>query len=239
MPASSSSASMRLSTPTSSATHARRRRRSRRSSTVITSSASRVSSSGRARAETASCAAASVAEIGGLWYEPTLVEPRSNDSEIVQREVFGPVLTFQTFTSEEEAVALGELDRVRARGDPLHLVEPSEPSGWAGRFALARSGSTAFLVRDLTAPFGGVGVSGHRPRGRRLRARFLLRPEDAADRGGLDPMTVVDPRARPRRRQPRERRLRRALPPRDVRAPPPRGAGVVVRLAATGAATGA
>ena len=47
-----------------------------------------------------------VAEIGGLWYEPTLVEPRSNDSEIVQQEVFGPVLTFQTFRTEDEAVEL-------------------------------------------------------------------------------------------------------------------------------------
>src|SRR5262249_22306245 len=45
-------------------------------------------------------------DLGGLWYEPTLVAPRSNDSEIVQREVFGPVLTLQTFSSEDEAVDL-------------------------------------------------------------------------------------------------------------------------------------
>ena len=32
--------------------------------------------------------------------------PRSNDSEIVQREVFGPVLTFQTFADEDEAIEL-------------------------------------------------------------------------------------------------------------------------------------
>jgi acyl-CoA reductase-like NAD-dependent aldehyde dehydrogenase len=36
----------------------------------------------------------------GLWYEPTLIEPASNDSEVVQREIFGPVLTFQTFEDE-------------------------------------------------------------------------------------------------------------------------------------------
>lgn len=41
-----------------------------------------------------------------LWVEPTLISPASNDSEIVQNEVFGPVLTFQTFASEDEAVAL-------------------------------------------------------------------------------------------------------------------------------------
>src|SRR4030095_12619725 len=33
-------------------------------------------------------------DVGPLFYDPTLVIPRSNDSEIVQREVFGPVLTF-------------------------------------------------------------------------------------------------------------------------------------------------
>ena len=42
----------------------------------------------------------------GLWYEPTLIEPKSNDSEVVQREVFGPVLTYQTFDDEDEAVDL-------------------------------------------------------------------------------------------------------------------------------------
>ena len=46
------------------------------------------------------------AERGGLFYEPTLVVPRSNESEIVQREVFGPVLTVQTFADEDEGVAL-------------------------------------------------------------------------------------------------------------------------------------
>ncbi len=42
----------------------------------------------------------------GLWYEPTLIEPKSNDSEIVQREVFGPVLTIQSFADEREAAEL-------------------------------------------------------------------------------------------------------------------------------------
>ena len=42
----------------------------------------------------------------GLWYEPTLIEPASNDSEVVQSEIFGPVLTFQTFTDEADAIRL-------------------------------------------------------------------------------------------------------------------------------------
>ncbi len=42
----------------------------------------------------------------GLWFTPTLIEPRTNDAEIVQHEVFGPVLTLQSFDSEAEAIAL-------------------------------------------------------------------------------------------------------------------------------------
>ena len=76
------------------------------------------------------------AELGGLWYEPTLVEPRSNDSEIVQREVFGPVLTFQTLPRRGRGRRARELDRVRALGDRLHGLDrpgrarrPRDPRG--------------------------------------------------------------------------------------------------------------
>src|SRR5680860_1154872 len=47
-----------------------------------------------------------VSSVGDLWVEPTLIRPKDNQSEVVQREVFGPVLTFQTFADEDEAVAL-------------------------------------------------------------------------------------------------------------------------------------
>ena len=99
------------------------------------------------------------ADRGGLWYEPTLIRPRSNDSEVVQREVFGPVLTFQTFAGEDEAV---ELANSTAYG--LSAVIYTESAARAERVGRAvRAGTTwvnAFLVRDLTAPFGGMGISG-------------------------------------------------------------------------------
>ena len=95
----------------------------------------------------------------GLWYEPTVVEPLDNDAEIVQREVFGPVLTLQRFSGEDEAVALANstpyglsamvFTRDRARADRVG--------------ARVRAGTVwvnCFLVRDLTAPFGGTGISG-------------------------------------------------------------------------------
>jgi acyl-CoA reductase-like NAD-dependent aldehyde dehydrogenase len=41
----------------------------------------------------------------GFYYRPSVVVDVSQDSEIAQREVFGPVVTVQRFTDEDEAVA--------------------------------------------------------------------------------------------------------------------------------------
>jgi acyl-CoA reductase-like NAD-dependent aldehyde dehydrogenase len=98
-------------------------------------------------------------DAGPLFYEPTLVVPTSNESEIVQREVFGPVLTFQTFADEEEAVALANSTRYGLSG--IVYTGSQERAERVGR--AVRAGTVwvnTFLVRDLTAPFGGVGISG-------------------------------------------------------------------------------
>jgi betaine-aldehyde dehydrogenase/5-carboxymethyl-2-hydroxymuconic-semialdehyde dehydrogenase len=98
-------------------------------------------------------------DVGALFYELTLVEPRSNDAEIVQSEVFGPVLTFQTFRDEEEAVALAN-----GTAYGLSAIVYTGSMGRAERMGRAvRAGVVwvnTFLVRDLTAPFGGIGISG-------------------------------------------------------------------------------
>lgn len=93
------------------------------------------------------------------WVEPTLIVPRSNDSEVVQNEIFGPVLTFQTFAGEAEGVALANstaygLSAMIYTGD----AERAERTG-----RQVRGGTVwvnTFLIRDLTAPFGGIGISG-------------------------------------------------------------------------------
>ena len=98
-------------------------------------------------------------DVGPLFYDPTLVVPRSNDSEIVQREVFGPVLTFQTFAGEDEGIALANSTRYGLSG--IVYTGSEERAARVGR--LVRAGTVwvnTFLVRDLTAPFGGIGISG-------------------------------------------------------------------------------
>ncbi|MHB2027977.1 MAG: aldehyde dehydrogenase family protein, partial [Acidimicrobiales bacterium] len=82
-----------------------------------------------------------------------------NESEIVQHEVFGPVLTLQTFSSDEAAINL-------ANSTPYGLSAMVFTSNdeRARRFGeRVRAGTVwvnCFLVRDLSAPFGGAGISG-------------------------------------------------------------------------------
>lgn len=95
----------------------------------------------------------------GLWFRPTLIEPRSNDAEIVQHEVFGPVLTLQTFSSEQEAIDLANSTPYGLSA--LIFTSVRERADRVG--AAVRAGTiwvNSFLIRDLTAPFGGTGVSG-------------------------------------------------------------------------------
>lgn len=98
-------------------------------------------------------------DAGPLHYEPTLVVPRSNEAEIVQREVFGPVLTFQTFRDDEEAIAIANSTAYGLSG--IVYTGSAARAERVGREM--RAGTVwvnTFLVRDLTAPFGGIGLSG-------------------------------------------------------------------------------
>lgn len=98
---------------------------------------------------------------GGNYYLPTLLTDVAQDSEIVQEEVFGPVLTLQTFPDGDEDEA------VRLANDTRFGLAATLATG--GRERAARVGArlvagtvwvNCFFVRDLSAPFGGSRSSG-------------------------------------------------------------------------------
>jgi 5-carboxymethyl-2-hydroxymuconic-semialdehyde dehydrogenase len=96
---------------------------------------------------------------GQLYFEPTLMDGVTQDMEIVQREVFGPVLTWQTFDDEDEALKF-------ANGTDYGLAAVifSRNEERAMRLARQVVGGTVwvncFFVRELAAPFGGSRNSG-------------------------------------------------------------------------------
>jgi aminomuconate-semialdehyde/2-hydroxymuconate-6-semialdehyde dehydrogenase len=98
-------------------------------------------------------------DLGGLYFRPTVLTGAVHGSEILTEEVFGPVLTYQTYGSEEEGVALANatdygLAATLVSGDP-HRAERVGARLRAGTVWV-----NCFFVRDLAAPFGGSGRSG-------------------------------------------------------------------------------
>ena len=98
-------------------------------------------------------------ELGGLYYRPTLLADVARGSEVEQEEVFGPVLTMQTFTTEDEAVETANgtrfgLAAVVVTGSRERAARVSE------RLVAGTVWVNCFFVRDLRAPFGGSRQSG-------------------------------------------------------------------------------
>jgi acyl-CoA reductase-like NAD-dependent aldehyde dehydrogenase len=96
---------------------------------------------------------------GQLYFEPTLMDGATQNMEIVQKEVFGPVLTWQTWRDEDELMKL-------ANGTDYGLAAVIFSKNEEHAMRLARSvvaGTVwvnCFFVRELAAPFGGSRNSG-------------------------------------------------------------------------------
>ncbi len=96
---------------------------------------------------------------GGFYFAPTLITGAALGSEILTQEVFGPVLTMQTFSSEEEAIELANntdfgLAATLVCGDRARAERISE------QLVAGTIWVNCFFVRDLRAPFGGSRKSG-------------------------------------------------------------------------------
>jgi betaine-aldehyde dehydrogenase/5-carboxymethyl-2-hydroxymuconic-semialdehyde dehydrogenase len=97
--------------------------------------------------------------LGGLYFEPTLFTDIPAGAELSRSEIFGPVLTLQTFRDEHQAIGLAN---DTAYGLAATLFTTDEPR--AQRVSAALVAGTVwvncFYVRDLAAPFGGARDSG-------------------------------------------------------------------------------
>ena len=98
-------------------------------------------------------------DLGGLYYRPTLFLDAPAGSEILTEEVFGPVLTLQSFSSDTEAVRLANstnygLAAAVVTGDPDRAQRLSD------QIVSGTTWINCFYVRDLRAPFGGSRQSG-------------------------------------------------------------------------------
>ena len=97
--------------------------------------------------------------LGGLYYQPTLLAGAQPGSEILTEEVFGPVLTLQTFSSEDEAIAIANSTRYGLAA-AVFTGDHATAERVSARLRAGTVWVNCFFVRDLRAPFGGAGQSG-------------------------------------------------------------------------------
>ena len=120
---------------------------------------------------------------------PTVVEDVPPTARICREEVFGPVVTVTPFDTDEEAVAQANDTRYG-----LNAMVFTENLSRAHRAAAALKAGTVwvncFFIRDLRAPFGGVGDSGIGREGGTFQPRVLHRTQSRRH-AGLSPPRVT------------------------------------------------
>ena len=96
---------------------------------------------------------------GELYFQPTMFAGAKSSDEINQAEVFGPVLTWQSFTSDEEAVAIANSTKYGLAGT-LFCGNEARAMRISEQVVAGTLWVNCFFVRDLSAPFGGSRISG-------------------------------------------------------------------------------
>ena len=114
---------------------------------------------------------------GGYFIEPTVIEGLGRNCRTNMEEIFGPVVTLQSFTTEEEALMLANTSHYGLSAtiwtqdvSRAHRVSASVQSGiiWVN----------TWLLRDLRTPFGGMKNSGTGREGGWDALRFFTEPKN-------------------------------------------------------------
>lgn len=114
-------------------------------------------------------------ECKGYYFEPTILENIGPDTLTNQEEIFGPVVTLQSFHTKEEALQLANNTKYGLAAtvwskdtNTIHYMSHHLESGivWVN----------CWLVRDLRTPFGGVKSSGVGREGGWDALRFFTEP---------------------------------------------------------------
>ena len=83
----------------------------------------------------------------------------NSSMEIVQQEVFGPVLTWQTFNSDEEVIDMANCTGY-GLGGSLYTRSQDRAMAIASKIVTGTLWVNCYFVRDLAVPFGGSKNSG-------------------------------------------------------------------------------
>ena len=115
--------------------------------------------------------------VGDGWsVKPTIIVDAPPAARVCREEIFGPVVVVQKFETEEEVVKAANDTRYG-----LNAMVFTENLSRAHRVAANLKAGTVwvncFFIRDLRAPFGGVGDSGVGREGGNFSREFMTEPK--------------------------------------------------------------
>src|SRR5690606_34121447 len=114
---------------------------------------------------------------GGYFIEPTIIEGLGADCRTNMEEIFGPVVTLQPFSSEEEALQLANTSDYGLSAT-IWTQDITRAHRMAAQVQSGIIWVNCWLLRDLRTPFGGIKNSGVGREGGWEALRFFTEPKN-------------------------------------------------------------
>lgn len=116
-------------------------------------------------------------EASGYYYEPTIIEGLGVNCRTNQEEIFGPVVTIGSFTTEEEVIEIANATRY-GLSCTLWTTNLKKAHRVAHQIQSGIVWINCWLLRDLRTPFGGMKDSGVGREGGNEALRFFSEPQN-------------------------------------------------------------
>lgn len=114
---------------------------------------------------------------GGYYIEPTVIEGLTQDCRTNQEEIFGPVVTIESFKNDEDAVAKANSTQY-GLSCTIWTKDLKRAHKLAGEVETGIVWVNCWLERDLRTPFGGIKSSGVGREGGFEAMRFFTEPKN-------------------------------------------------------------